>query len=156
VLFLEQKYLYRRLKGAMPARDHVTPIGKARVVREGNDATIVTWGIGVERCTQAVQESGVDVEIIDLRSIVPWDKETIAASVRKTSRLAVMHEARLTCGFGAEIAAWAAEDLFEWLDAPVKRLASADVPMPSHKELEKAVSPQVSDIRKALGDLLSF
>jgi len=156
VLFLEQKYLYRRLKGAMPPRDHVTPLGQARVVREGSDATLVTWGIGVERCTEAVEASGVDVEIIDLRSIVPWDKETIAASVKKTSRLAIVHEARLTCGFGAEIAAWAAEELFEWLDAPVKRLASADVPMPSHKELEAAASPQVSGIRKALGDLLSF
>jgi 2-oxoisovalerate dehydrogenase E1 component len=156
VLFLEQKYLYRRLKGPLPPRDHVTPLGLARIVREGRDATLVTWGIGVERCTQAVEEAGMDVEIIDLRSIVPWDKHTIRESLRKTSRLAIVHEARLTCGFGAEIAAWAAEELFEWLDAPVRRLGSASVPIPSQKALEKAVTPQVSGIRKALGELLSF
>ncbi len=156
VIFCEQKYFYRRLKGPLPARDHVVPLGQARVVREGALATIVTWGIGVERCTQAVEEAGADVEVIDLRSVVPWDRETIAASIRKTSRLLIVHEARRTCGFGAEIAAWAADELFEWLDAPVRRLASADVPIPSHKELEKVVTPQVSDIRKGLVELLSF
>ncbi len=158
VLFLEQKYFYRRLKGALPPRDHRTPLGKARIVREGSDITVVTWGLGVERCTEAADRLGdsADVEIIDLRSIVPWDREAIAASVRKTSRLLVMHEARRTLGFGAEIAAWASEELFEWLDAPVKRVAAADIPIPSNKGLERAVTPQVVDVQTALEGLLSW
>lgn len=158
VLFLEQKYFYRRLKGALPPRDHRTPLGKARVVREGSDVTVVTWGLGVERCTEAADRLGdsADIEIIDLRSIVPWDQETIAASVRKTSRLLVMHEARRTLGFGAEIAAWASEELFEWLDAPVKRVAAEDIPIPSNKGLERAVTPQVVDVQTALEGLLAW
>ena len=158
VLFLEQKYFYRRLKGALPPRDHRTPLGKARVVREGSDITVVTWGLGVERCTEAADRLGdsADIEIIDLRSIVPWDQETIAASVRKTSRLLVMHEARRTLGFGAEIAAWASEELFEWLDAPVKRVAAEDIPIPSNKGLERAVTPQVVDVQTALEGLLAW
>jgi len=160
VLFCEQKYFYRRLKGELPPRDHVTPIGEARIAREGTDATAVTWGLGVERCTEAAEliaaDGGPSVEVIDLRSIVPWDKEAIAASVRKTSRLLVMHEARRTCGFGAEIAAWAAEELFEWLDAPVRRLTTADVPMPSNKILERRVTPQVDDVVAGLNALLTF
>jgi len=159
VLFLEQKYLYRRLKGALPPRDHRVELGKARVVREGRDATIVTWGLSVERATSAAEQlaaQGVEIEIIDLRSIVPWDREAVEVSVRKTSRLLVLHEARLTAGFGAEVAAWTAEHLFEWLDAPVKRLGAASVPIPSHKELEAAVTPQVSDIVDTLQALIEF
>lgn len=159
VLFLEQKYFYRRLKAPLPPRDHVVPLGKARIAREGSDATVVAWGVGLERAEDAAEklaESGTSIEVIDLRSIVPWDRETIAASVKKTSRLMIVHEARRTCGFGAEIAAWASEELFEWLDAPVRRLTSADVPMPSHKELEKVVSPQVADVHDALKGLLSW
>ncbi len=160
VLFLEQKYFYRRLKGALPARAHRTPLGVARGAREGRDATVVTWGLGVERCLDAAQllaERGTaDVEVIDLRSIVPWDRETIANSVRKTSRLLVMHEARRTLGFGAEIAAWASDELFEWLDAPVKRVAAADVPIPSNKGLERAVTPQVEDVHDALQGLVAW
>lgn len=160
VLFVEQKYLYRRLKGALPDREHRTPIGVARIAREGRDATVVTWGIGVERCTQAAEAIAArglgEVEIIDLRSIIPWDRETIAASVKKTSRLLVMHEARRTLGFGAEVAAWAAEELFEWLDSPVRRVTALDVPIPSNKGLEKAVTPQVEDVERALEQLLAW
>ncbi len=159
VLYLEQKYYYRRLKGTLPARDYTVPIGQARVAREGSDATVVTWGIGVERCLAAAEHlasQGTDVEVIDLRSIVPWDQETVAKSVRKTSRLMVVHEARRTCGFGAEVAAWASEELFEWLDAPVRRLASADVPIPSHKMLEAVVTPQVDDVQQGLRTLVSW
>ena len=158
VLFLEQKYFYRRLKGALPPRDHRTPLGKARVVREGSDITVVTWGLGVERCTEAADRLGdsADIEIIDLRSIVPWDQETIAASVRKTSRLIIVHEARRTCGFGAEIAAWASEELFEWLDAPVLRLTAEDVPSPSNKALERQVTPQVDDIEAGIDRTISW
>ncbi len=160
VLFLEQKFLYRRLKGALPPREHRTPIGQARIARPGSDATVVTWGVGVEACIDAANALASrgegEVEVIDLRSIVPWDKAAVAASVRRTSRLLVMHEARRTLGFGAEVAAWAGEELFEWLDAPVKRVAAADVPIPSNKSLEKVVVPQVADIERALLDLLAW
>jgi pyruvate/2-oxoglutarate/acetoin dehydrogenase E1 component len=159
VLFLEQKGLYRGLKGELPPRDCLTTIGQARLVREGKDATVVTWGVMVPRVEAAVArlaERGHDVEVIDLRSIVPWDRDAVADSVRKTSRLMVVHEARRTCGFGAEIAAWASDELFSWLDAPVKRLANADVPTPSHKELEKHISSQIDDIHEALEALLSW
>jgi 2-oxoisovalerate dehydrogenase E1 component len=154
VLFLEQKYFYRRLKGALPERDYRTPLGQARIARQGNDATLLTWGIEVERCMAAaerISEQGEgEVEVIDLRSIVPWDRASVAESVRKTSRLIIVHEARRTCGFGAEVAAWAAEELFEWLDAPVLRLAAEDVPSPSHKALEREVTPQIEDIEQGL------
>ena len=160
VLFLEQKYFYRRLKGPLPARDHRTPLGQARVARAGSDATVVTWGIEVERCLEAAEriseQGGGEVEVIDLRSIVPWDRDTVADSVRKTSRLLVVHEARRTCGFGAEVAAWASEELFEWLDAPVLRLAADDVPSPSHKALEREVTPQVEDIEAGLNRTLDW
>jgi len=160
VLFLEQKYFYRRLKGALPDREFRTPLGEARIARPGSDATLVTWGIEVDRCMEAaerVAEAGMgEVEVIDLRSIVPWDRETIADSVRKTSRLVVVHEARRTCGFGAEVAAWASEELFEWLDAPVLRLAAEDVPSPSHKALEREVTPQVEDVEDALSRTLEW
>ena len=159
VLFLEQKFYYRRLKAPLPDRDYKVPLGLARVARPGTDATVVAWGVGLQRAEQAaavLAERGTEIEVIDLRSIVPWDRETIAASVRKTSRLMIVHEARRTCGFGAEIAAWASEELFQWLDAPVRRLASADVPMPSHKELEKVVSPQAADVQEGLEGLLAW
>ncbi len=159
VLFLEQKYFYRRLKGVMPDPDHSVPLGVARVVRAGADATIVTWGLCVERAeaaARALAEGGIDVEIVDLRSIVPWDRAAVTASVRKTSRLLVLHEARLTAGFGAEVAAWTAEHLFEWLDAPVKRLGAESVPIPSHRALEAAVTPQVDDIVLAVRELTAF
>lgn len=160
VLFVEQKYLYRRLKGGLPPREHRTPIGVARTARAGDAATVVTWGIGVERCVDAaaaIADRGLgEVEVIDLRSIIPWDKDAIAASVRRTSRLLVMHEARRTLGFGAEIAAWAAEELFEWLDSPVRRVTALDVPIPSNKGLERAVTPQVADIEAAIEGLLAW
>lgn len=160
VLFLEQKYFYRRLKGPLPARDHRTPLGVARIARPGGDATVVTWGIAVERCMDAAEriseQGGGEVEVIDLRSIVPWDRSTIAESVRKTSRLVIVHEARRTCGFGAEVAAWASEELFEWLDAPVLRLTAEDVPSPSHKALEREVTPQIEDIEEGLNRTLDW
>jgi 2-oxoisovalerate dehydrogenase E1 component len=160
VLYLEQKYYYRRVKGPLPAREHRVPLGVARIARPGKDATVVSWGVTLERCllaAEALAKDGKgDVEVIDLRSIIPWDQEAVAASVRKTSRLLIVHEARRTGGFGGEIAAWAGERLFEWLDAPVRRLASADVPSPSHKDLEKATSPQAEDVARALGALLAY
>ncbi|MBN92766.1 MAG: dehydrogenase [Deltaproteobacteria bacterium] len=160
VLFLEQKYYYRRAKGPLPDPEHRVPLGCARKARAGKDATVVTWGVGLDRSLEAADSlaaRGVgDVEVLDLRSIVPWDKEAISQSVRQTSRLLVVHEARNTCGFGSEIAAWAAEELFEWLDAPVRRVTGADVPTPSHKELEKVTTPQTPDVIAALEELLGW
>jgi len=160
VLFLEQKYYYRRAKGPLPEPEHRVPFGRARIAREGSDATVVSWGVGLDRSLQAAEtlaaRGGGQVEVIDLRSIIPWDKEAVAQSIRRTSRLLVVHEARNTCGFGAEIAAWAAEELFEWLDAPVRRITGADVPTPSHKELEKVTSPQAEDVLAGLEALLNW
>jgi 2-oxoisovalerate dehydrogenase E1 component len=160
VLFLEMKYYYRRLKAKLPPREFRTPIGVARMVRDGRDATVVAWGVALERAQEAAgrlaQEGAADIEVIDLRSIVPWDREAIARSVRKTGRLLVVHEARRTCGFGAEIAAFASDALFSWLDAPVRRLTTLDVPTPSHKALEAAVTPQTADVDRELRALLAF
>jgi len=160
VLFLEQKYYYRRAKGLLPEREHRVPLGCARTARKGDDATVVSWGVGLDRSLEAADalaaRGGGQVEVIDLRSIIPWDQAAIAESVRRTSRLLVVHEARNTCGFGAEIAAWAAEELFEWLDAPVRRVTGADVPTPSHKELEKVTTPQTEDVLSSLEALLGW
>ncbi len=157
VLYLEQKYFYRRLKAPLPSPGYRVALGTARTARTGKDATVVTWGIGVERALEAAKRLSDaqvgEVEVIDLRSIVPWDQGAVAASVRKTNRLLVLHEARLTCGFGAEIGAWVAQECFSWLDAPVQRLAAQDVPIPSHKGLERAVTPQVEDVVEALEGL---
>src|ERR1700720_2778456 len=123
VLFFEHKHLYRRIKGEVPDERYTTPIGVARTHQEGTDVTLVTWGAMVYTATEAASQLGdLSVEIIDLRSILPWDKEAVLASVRKTSKVLVLHEDTHTGGFGAEIAATIAEEAFEDLDGPVKRV----------------------------------
>jgi 2-oxoisovalerate dehydrogenase E1 component beta subunit len=157
VLFFEHKHLYRRIKGDVPDERYTTPIGEARVHREGEDVTVVTWGAMVHTADEAA--SGLDdvsVEILDLRSILPWDKETVLESVRKTSKVLVLHEDTLTGGFGAEIAATIAEEAFEHLDAPPKRLAAPDTPVPFSPELERAFIPQAADVAAALRELAEY
>src|SRR5262249_8025171 len=123
VLYFEHKHLYRRIKGEVPDERYLTPIGKARLHREGDDVTVVTWGAMVhtagEAAAQLAEEDG-SLEILDLRTVLPWDREAVLASVRKTSKALVLHEDTHTGGFGAEIAATIAEDAFEDLDAPVR------------------------------------
>jgi 2-oxoisovalerate dehydrogenase E1 component len=161
VLFLEPKHLYRQThnRSPYPGPDYMIPLGKAKLVREGADLTIVTFGALVVRCLQAakrLEADGVRAEILDLRSLQPYDWELIAASIKKTNRALVLHEDNLSFGYGAEIAARIADELFEYLDAPVRRLAGKDVYVPYHPRLEDAVLPQVGDIQQAARELASY
>src|SRR4051794_1740518 len=142
VLFLEHKHLYRQqyTRDPFPPSDYVLPFGCASVARPGTDVTIVTYGATVEKSRQAaatLADEGIDVEIVDLRSLIPWDHELVAESVAKTSRVLVVHEDVLTCGFGAEVAAWIGEHCFEDLDAPVRRIAASDNHVPYEPTMEK-------------------
>jgi 2-oxoisovalerate dehydrogenase E1 component beta subunit len=155
VLFFEHKHLYRRIKGEVPDERYSIPIGEARLHREGDDVTIVTWGAMVYTAKEAADRvaNELSVEIIDLRTILPWDRDAVLASVRKTSKVIVLHEDTVTGGFGAEIAATIAEEAFEDLDAPPKRVAAADTPVPFAPVLEQAFLPQVSDVVAALREV---
>jgi len=157
VLFFEHKHLYRRVKGEVPDERYATPIGKARIHQEGSDVTIVTWGAMLYTAEQAAAElDDVSVEIIDLRSILPWDREAVLASVRKTSKVIVLHEDTRTGGFGAEIAATIAEEAFEDLDAPPRRITALDTPVPFAPVLEAAFLPQAADVVAALRELSEY
>jgi len=162
VLFLEHKHLYRQThnKGVYPGPDYMVPFGKAAVVQEGADVTIVTYGATVYRSWQAAkaftEETGKTVEILDLRSLSPYDFEAIAASVRKTSRALVVYEDPISWGYGAEIAARISTELFSYLDAPVERVASTDTFVAYQPQVEDFILPQASHIRKALEKVVSF
>jgi len=160
VLYFEHKHLYRRIKGEVPETDYTTPFGKARVHRAGSDLTIVTWGAMVytadEAATAVASKDGTSVEVLDLRSIIPWDREAVMASVERTSKLLVLHEDTRTAGFGAEIAATVAEEGFELLDAPVLRVTAPDTPVPFSPPLEKAFIPQVDDVVQAIERLAAY
>jgi 2-oxoisovalerate dehydrogenase E1 component beta subunit len=157
VLFFEHKHLYRRIKGEVPDERYVTPIGKARIHVAGEDVTLVTWGAMVHTAAEAAaQLEDVSVEIIDLRSVLPWDREAVLASVRKTSKVLVLHEDTRTGGFGAEIAATIAEEAFEDLDAPPRRIAAPDTPVPFSPLLEQAFIPQVADVVAAVRELADY
>jgi 2-oxoisovalerate dehydrogenase E1 component len=161
VLFLEHKHLYRQTynKGAHPGPNFMIPFGKARTVREGTDITLVTYGATVNRALVAandVAERGISVEVIDLRSLSPWDRETVFASVKKTNRVIVAYEDSLSWGYGAEIAAAIADECFPWLDAPVKRIASTDTFVGYAPQLEDAILPQTADFVKAYEALAAF
>ncbi len=143
VLYFEHKHLYRRIKADVPEERYTVPIGKARTHREGEDISLITWGAMVYTAGEAADQlakDDVSVEIVDLRSVLPWDREAVLASVRKTSKVLVLHEDTRTGGFGAEIAATIAEEAFEALDAPVKRIAAPDAPVPFSPPLEKGTS----------------
>ena len=158
-IFFEHRSLLMTGDGSAryPGDDYVLPLGRARVVREGRRITLVTWGAMVHRCADAVDALGEAdaVELIDLRTISPWDRETVLASVRKTGRCLIVHEDNLTAGFGAEIAGTLAQEAFWYLDAPVERLAPADIPVPYHPDLLAAVVPTAERIRARLGALLT-
>jgi pyruvate/2-oxoglutarate/acetoin dehydrogenase E1 component len=157
VLFFEHKHLYRRIKGEVPDERYVTPIGKARTHQEGEEVTVITWGAMVYTAEEAAKQlPDSSVEIIDLRTVMPWDKEAVLASVRKTSKVLVLHEDTRTGGFGGEIAATIAEEAFEDLDAPVRRIAAPDTPVPFSPVLEKAFIPQVDDVVRGLKELIEY
>jgi len=156
VLFFEHKHLYRRIKGEVPDERYTTPIGKARIHQEGDDVSVITWGAMVYTAEEAAKAVDASVEIVDLRTIMPWDKEAVLASVRKTSKVLVLHEDTRTGGFGGEIAATIAEEAFEDLDAPVRRVTAPDTPVPFSPVLEKAFIPQAEGVAKALKELISY
>jgi len=157
VIFLEHKLLYRT-KGQVPTGEYLVPLGKADVKRAGTDLTIVTWSREVLFSLEAADKlaaDGIEAEVIDLRSLVPLDRDAVLASVRKTHRLLVVHEAIKRGGYGGEIAAIVAEEAFDDLDAPPRRLAGLETPIPYAQHLEKTVVPQVDDIVRAAKDLVA-
>jgi pyruvate/2-oxoglutarate/acetoin dehydrogenase E1 component len=157
VLFFEHKHLYRRIKGEVPDERYVTPIGKARIHQEGEVVTVITWGAMVYTAEEAAKQlPDSSIEIVDLRTVMPWDKEAVLASARKTSKVLVLHEDTRTGGFGGEIAATIAEEAFEDLDAPVRRIAAPDTPVPFSPVLEKAFIPQVDDVVRGLKELIAY
>jgi len=162
VIFLEHKHLYRQTynKAAYPGPNFMIPFGKARTVRPGTDVTIVTYGATVQRAftaaNQLAEEGGPNAEVIDLRSLSPWDANTVYESVKRTNRVIVLYEDSMSWGYGAEIAARIADDCFAWLDAPVKRVASTDTWVGYAPQLEDAILPQVEDIRKAVTEIVAF
>ena len=159
VLYIEHKFLYRRIKENLPDDDFVVPIGKANLRRRGKDLSIITWGAMLYVADDAAAElekDGVSAEILDLRSIIPFDEEAILESVAKTNRAIILHEAPLTGGAGAEFAARIGEKAFEYLDAPVKRVASLDVPTPYSPPLEAFYLPNKDKVIAAARELLKY
>ena len=159
VLFFEHKKLYRSIRGSVPDAPVRVPIGKARCAREGTDITIVSWGVGVHWALEAAEEwstRGVEIEVIDLRTLVPWDREAVLASVRKTSRLIILHEASRTGGFGGEIAAEVTEMAFEHLDAPPMRIGGADLPIAFSKAIEEQVYSARARLDTAIAEGVAY
>jgi len=159
VLYFEHKFLYRRIKDEVPDEDYVVPIGKAAIRRSGGDMTIITFGAMVYTALEAAKamaEQGVEVEVLDLRSLAPLDRDTILESVARTSRVLLLYEATLTGGIGGELAAIISEHAFEYLDAPVMRIASADAPVPYAPPLETVFLPSVTKVVEAARRLVGY
>ena len=160
VLFFEHKKLYRSVRGAVPTESYRLPFGEARIAREGTDATIVTYGVGVHGALAEAEhqsaENGAELEVVDLRTLVPWDRETVRESLQATNRLLVLHEATRTAGFGAEVAAELGETAFELLDAPITRVAAEDLPVPNAKPLEDEIFSAEARLRPRVEALLAF
>jgi pyruvate/2-oxoglutarate/acetoin dehydrogenase E1 component len=156
VCYLEHKGLYRYVKGEVPEGEYVVELGKARVAREGEEMTVITYGSGVHLALDAAEALDESIEVIDLRSLCPLDTEAILTSARKTGKVLVAHEATQSCGVGAEVAALIAAEAFEDLDAPVRRLTAADVPIPFSPPLEQEILPQLDDMKEACRELLAY
>jgi 2-oxoisovalerate dehydrogenase E1 component len=156
-IFFEHRSLLMTSDGSTryPGDDYVVPLGVATRVREGTDITVVSWGAMVHRCAEAADRFPGRVDLFDLRTVAPWDREAVLESVKRTSRCLIVHEDTITAGFGAEIAAVVARDGFWYLDAPVDRLAVEDVPMPYHPSLLEAVLPDADRIAARVEALLS-
>jgi pyruvate/2-oxoglutarate/acetoin dehydrogenase E1 component len=157
VMFLEPKRLYRSMKGEVPEEAYTVEIGKASVVRPGRDVTLLAWGAMVPVCQKAAElcaPRGADCEVIDVRTLVPLDEETILESVKKTGRVVIVHEAPKTCGFGAELAAIIAEEAILYLEAPIMRVAGYDTPFPY--SLEHVYMPDAERVALAVGKVKNF
>ncbi|HSC31544.1 MAG TPA: alpha-ketoacid dehydrogenase subunit beta, partial [Gemmatimonadaceae bacterium] len=160
VLYFEHKYLYRRIKEELPNGDHVVPIGKARLAREGTDLSIITYAATVWKALEAAEqlekEDGLSVDVLDLRSLLPMDDEAIMATVKKTNRVMIVHEDTRTGGVAGEVTARITERAFAWLDAPILRVTAADVPLPYSPPLEDFVLPQTTDIVTVARQLAAY
>jgi 2-oxoisovalerate dehydrogenase E1 component beta subunit len=159
VIYLEHKFLYRRLREEVPEGDFTVPIGKARVAREGKDVSVITYGAMLQLALAAAAEAekeGISVQVLDLRTLLPLDEEAILATAARSGRVLVLHEATLTGGPGGEIAALVAERAFEHLDAPVVRLAPPDTPVPYSPPLEEAFLPSLDSVGKAIRALYDY
>ena len=156
VCYLEHKGLYRHVKGEVPEGEHVVPLGNARVAREGGELSVIGYGSAVPLALQAAEELDEDIEVIDLRTLNPLDAETILASVERTGKVLIAHEATRSCGVGAEVASLVSERAFESLDAPVRRLTAPDVPIPFSPPLEQSVLPQLDDMKEECRELLAY
>ena len=159
VLFFEHKRTYRRVRGEVPDGDYVVPIGRAVVRRGGRHLSVITYGAMVHQALEAaaaVVPEGLDIEVVDLRTLLPWDRETVAASVARTNKVVIAHEDNKTLGVGAEIAAFLAEELFEQLDGPIVRVAAADAPVPFAPSLEEAVIPGPQQLIDAIRQLAAY
>ena len=159
VLFFEHKHLYRRIKGEVPDERYAIPLGEARTHRAGDDIVVITWGAMVhtaDGAAETLEQEDVSVEVLDLRTLIPWDRVAVLEAARRTSKVLVLHEDTRTGGFGAEIAATIAEEAFEHLDAPVKRIAAPDTPVPFSPPLEQAFIPQVDDVVAGLRELAAY
>ena len=162
VLFLEHKHLYRQVynKGRDPGPDYMIPFGKAKVVREGTDVTVVTCGALVKRSMDAAKivsdQHGIEAEVIDLRTVQPFDMDRIAESVKKTNKVVIVHEDSMSWGIGSEISARIADELFEYLDGPVKRVASMDTWVAYAPAVENAILPQTPNVVDAIVELAAY
>jgi 2-oxoisovalerate dehydrogenase E1 component beta subunit len=159
VLYFEHKLLYRRIKEDVPADDYVVPLGQARIARTGKDISVITYGAMVHTALEAAEQlgrEGVEVEVIDLRCLVPLDREAVLASVRKTSRVILLHEDTRTAGFAGELAAQIASDVFDYLDAPVLRVTSPDCPVPYSPPLEEAFLPNATGVIDAIRRSMAY
>lgn len=160
VLYFEHKYLYRRIKGEVPDDDYIVPIGKADIKRSGKDMTVIGYSSAVHWALEAAEvidkEDGVSVEVLDLRSVLPYDKETILESVKKTNKVIVAHEATLTGGIGGDISAFISEHAFEHLDGPIRRLASIDAPTPYSPPLEAYFMPNKEKMLKLMREVAAY
>jgi 2-oxoisovalerate dehydrogenase E1 component beta subunit len=159
VIFFEHKYLYRRIKEEVPEEDYIVPLGKARVVREGRDLSIITYAAMVYTALEAAEtlcKEGIDIEVVDLRTISPLDHEAIAESVRKTSKVIVLHEHSRTGGLAGEIAAIINEEVFDDLDGPIVRIAAQDSPVPFSPPHEEYFLPKVGDVLREARRLKAY
>lgn len=159
VLYFEHKFLYRRIKEQLPEEDYTVPIGKAAIRREGADVSVITYGAMVHTALEAainLSKSGIDVEVLDLRTLLPMDEEAILETVAKTNRAIVLHEATRTGGPGGEVVARIVEKAFEFLDAPVLRVTAPDTPVPFSPPLEEFFLPQVEDVEEAVKKLVAY
>ena len=158
VIFMEHRAMLdsREARRSYPGDNYIIPFGRANIIKKGTDLTIVTWGEMVHRTIEAIEGLSINVELIDLRTISPWDKETVIESVKKTNRCIVIHEDNMTCGFGAEIVAELMKECFKFLDSPIERLTTFDCPIPYNPELMQAVTPTVNSIKKIIDKVINY